>query len=124
MCEVVGKIKSLNLNQQISATFVKSEVVVVTGSQYPQTILIEFGGQKADLLDSYQVGETVKISLNINGRIWTNPQGEEKVFNSLQGWKIERQNTNSTPLMHYSNQPQEFKEPETEFKEEEDELPF
>ena len=88
--EVTGTIKVLNLNQQVSASYSKSEVVIETSEQYPQSILIEFGGQKSDLLDPYKVGENVTVSINLRGREWINPQGESKYFNSIQGWKIQR----------------------------------
>ena len=32
------------------------------------------------------------ISLNLRGRLWTNPQGEEKCFNTLECWKISKLN--------------------------------
>jgi len=87
--EVIGTIKVLNLNQQVSASYSKSEVVIETSEQYPQSILIEFGGQKSDLLDPYKVGENVTVSINLRGREWVSPQGETKYFNSIQGWKIQ-----------------------------------
>jgi hypothetical protein len=105
MCEITGTIKSLNLHQEVTATFVKSEVVIVSDSQYPQTIIVEFSGQKSDLLDLYGIGEEVKISLNIQGRTWTNPQGVEKVFNSLQGWRVERLNNDVASSNHPTNTP-------------------
>lgn len=88
--ELTGKIKYLNLDQKVSENYTKSEVVVTTDEQYPQHILIEFGGQKSDLLDPYKVGETVKVSINLRGREWVNPQGETRYFNSIQGWRIEK----------------------------------
>jgi len=88
--EITGTIKSLNLNQQVSANYQKSEVVITTEEQYPQHILIEFGGQKSDLLDPYKVGESVTVSINLRGRCWQNPQGEDKYFNTIAGWKIQR----------------------------------
>jgi len=88
--EVSGKIKFLNLNQKISDNYQKSEVVVTTDEQYPQHILIEFGGQKSDLLDKYNLGDNVKVSINLRGREWVNPNGETRYFNSIQGWRIEK----------------------------------
>ena len=70
--------------------FRKREVVITTEEQYPQHILVEFIQDKTDLLDAYKEGEAVKISINLRGREWTNPQGETKYFNSIQGWRIER----------------------------------
>ncbi|HEU0125916.1 MAG TPA: DUF3127 domain-containing protein, partial [Flavobacterium sp.] len=66
------------------------EVVVTTEEQYPQHILIEFTQDKCDLLSSYKQGDAVKVSINLRGREWVNPQGETRYFNSIQGWRIER----------------------------------
>ncbi|NQW36463.1 MAG: DUF3127 domain-containing protein [Flavobacteriales bacterium] len=88
--EVSGKIKLIDETKTFGAKgFRKRDVVVVTSEQYPQSILVEFIQDKCDLLDSYNVGQDVKISINIRVREWTNPQGEVKYFNAIQGWKIE-----------------------------------
>ena len=88
--EISGKIKVINPTQEVSASFKKREVVVTTEEQYPQHILIEFNQDKCDILDGYKAGEAVKVSINLRGREWVNPQGEKKYFNSIQGWRIER----------------------------------
>ncbi|MCD0463822.1 DUF3127 domain-containing protein [Flavobacterium sp. ENC] len=88
--EVTGKVKVVNPEQQVSASFKKRELVVTTDEQYPQHILIEFTQDKCDLLSSYKQGEAVKVSINLRGREWVNPQGETRYFNSIQGWRIER----------------------------------
>jgi len=51
--------------------------------------MVEFVQDKTDLLNNYQVGQQVKVNINLRGREWTNPQGEVKYFNSIQGWRIE-----------------------------------
>ena len=93
--EVNGKIKVINPTKEVTTTYRKRELVVTTEEQYPQHILIEFGQDKCDILDSYKVGESVKVSINLRGKEWVNPQGETKYFNSLQGWRIEKIVTNS-----------------------------
>jgi len=126
--EVTGKIKVISAEQQVSATFRKRELVVTTEEQYPQTIMIEFTQDKSDLLNSYKVGEQVKVSINLGGREWVNPQGETKYFNSIRGWRIERlqaevpaQGQSVAPAMPAA---QAF-EPAANFNEEEhDDLPF
>ncbi len=98
--EVNGKIKVIGNTQEVSASFKKRELVVTTDEQYPQHILIEFAQDKCDLLNSYKVGQEVKVSINLRGREWTNPQGEVKYFNQIQGWRIEKvessENANDT----------------------------
>jgi translation initiation factor IF-3 len=65
-------------------------LVVTTDEQYPQHIMVEFTQDKCDLLNNYNVGEDVKVSINLRGREWVSPQGETKYFNSIQGWRIEK----------------------------------
>lgn len=123
--EVLGRVKMIGDVQQISATFKKREMVVTTEEQYPQHIMIEFTQDKTDLLNQYNIGEQVRVSINLRGREWTNPQGETKYFNSIQGWRIERlqteAQTNQMPPMPAAD----AFEPATNFNEEEhDDLPF
>ena len=86
--EITGLIKVIEPTQQVSASFKKRNLVVSTNEEYVQHILIEFGQDKCDVLDKYAVGQEVEVSINLRGREWTNPQGETKYFNSVQGWKI------------------------------------
>ncbi len=88
--EVQGKIKMVGDTQTFGNNgFRKRELVVTTEEQYPQHIMVEFVQDKCDLLNNYKVGQDVKVSINLRGREWTNPQGEVKYFNSIQGWRIE-----------------------------------
>ena len=88
--EVSGKIKWLDETKTYGNNgFRKREVVVTTEEQYSQHILVEFVQDKCDLLNAFQMGQNVKIGINIRGREWVNPQGETKYFNSIQGWRIE-----------------------------------
>jgi translation initiation factor IF-3 len=88
--EVVGKIKVVNAENVISEKYKKREVVVVTDEQYPQSIMIEFVQDKCDLLNLYKEGDSVKVSINLRGREWVNPEGVSKYFNTIQGWRIEK----------------------------------
>lgn len=104
--------------------FRKREIVVTTEEQYPQHIMVEFVQDKTDLLNNYSVGQNVKISINLRGREWENPQGEIKYFNSIQGWRIEAVETNTgadLPPMP----PADAFEPVNDLNEEDNEdLPF
>ncbi len=86
--EVTGTIKEIE-QAQTFGTFTKRNVIVTTDEQYPQTLAIEFVQDKCSLLDKFAVGKGVKIGVNLRGREWTNPQGEVKYFNSIQGWRID-----------------------------------
>ena len=124
--EVLGKVKVINPEQQVSASFKKRELVVTTEEQNPQHIMIEFTQDKTDLLNQYNVGEQVKVSINIRGREWVSPQGETKYFNSIQGWRIEKMQAEAPSAAQMPPMPaSEAFEPATNFKEEEhDDLPF
>ena len=67
----------------------KRELVVTTQEQYPQNILVEFLQDRCEILDSFNVGEFVKIDINLEEE-WVNKEGETKYFNSIQGWRIEK----------------------------------
>lgn len=123
--EVTGKIKVINAEQQVSASFKKRELVVTTEEQYPQSIMIEFTQDKCDLLNNYHVGDAVKVSINIGGREWVNPQGETKYFNSIKGWRIEKLQAES-PTQQAPPMPaaQAFEPAATFTEEEHDDLPF
>ena len=53
---------------------------------------MEFVKDKCSLLDTYNTGDNIKVSINLRGREWTNDKGEVKYFNSIQGWKIQYNN--------------------------------
>ena len=124
--ELQGKIKMIDETKTYGNNgFRKRELVITTEEQYPQHILIEFVQDKTDLLNNYKVGQDVKVSINLRGREWVNPQGETKYFNSITGWRIENiapeAGNKSMPPMP----PAESFEPANDFNEEEhDDLPF
>lgn len=103
--EVTGRIRMIGQPQDISSTFRKREMVVTTEEQYPQHILIEFTQDRVNLLDAFQIGEQVKVSINLRGREWVNPQGETRFFNTIQGWRIERYVPGQPMQNQYMQQP-------------------
>lgn len=124
--EVQGKIKLIGETATFGNNgFRKREIVVTTDEQYPQHIMVEFVQDKCDLLNSYAVGQDVKISINLRGREWTNPQGEVKYFNSIQGWRIENLQAAATNPDIPPVPPMEAFEPADKLNDEEhDDLPF
>jgi len=86
--EVIGKIKVVQSLVE-KGSFKSQNVVITTSEQYPQDISVQFVQDKCNLLNSYNIGQEVKVSINLRGRMWINPKGEEIYFNTIQGWKIE-----------------------------------
>lgn len=70
--------------------FETRNVHVKTEEQFPQTLDIQFTQGKCPELDNYKPGDKVKIAINLKGREWTNDKQEVVVFNTIQGWKIEK----------------------------------
>jgi hypothetical protein len=88
--EVSGKIKVINEEATFGTSgFRKREVVITTEEQYPQMLMIEFVQDNCDLLNNFTIDDHVKISINLKGREWINPEGTAKYFNAIQGWRID-----------------------------------
>ena len=126
--EITGKIKWIDeVKTYGSNGFRKREIVITTQEQYPQQILVEFVQDKCELLDPYQIGQDVRIGINLRGREWVNPEGQTKYFNSIPGWRIDQldqeiDNEESTPIQ----KPFETTDSKNEENDcdEEDDLPF
>jgi hypothetical protein len=95
--QLTGKLKKIDPIVQVSEKFSKREFVLTDeSSQYPQDILFQSVQDKCSLLDTYNVGDVVQVSFNLRGREWTSPQGEVKYFNTLEAWRIEGGQTQTT----------------------------
>jgi len=123
--EIQGKIKLVGNIQEITDSFRKRELVIVTQEQYPQTLCIEFVQDKIDLLNGFEQGQDVKIGINLRGREWENPEGLIKYFTSLQGWRIESvKNQNLDNQESSLDSLSSFEPAENINKEDLDDLPF
>jgi hypothetical protein len=115
--DVSGKIKVVGEVVE-KGTFKSRNVVITTDEQYPQHISIQFVQDKCDILNGYNVGESVMIGINLRGREWTNAKGEEVYFNTIQGWYISKLDTSNQ-----SPEPKTFAEVSV-FETDESDLPF
>ena len=123
--EVLGKIKVLGDVKTFGDNgFRKREVIITTQEQYPQHLLIEFIQDRCELLDSFNVGENVKISINLRGREWENPEGDIKYFNSIHGWRIEKEESTEKDIIPPPDEAPGFEVKPDEDNEVEDDLPF
>ena len=87
--QALGVIIKIFDEQVISEKFKKREFVLETGSpEYPEYVRFEFTQDKTSVLDNYMVNDPVQISFNLKGRKWTDPQGVDKWFNTLQCWRM------------------------------------
>lgn len=115
--EIQGRIKTIFATETVGQNgFQKRDLVITTEGQYPQDIIIQFAQGNCALLDNLQIGQMVKIHFNLQGREWTNPQGEVKYFNTVLGWKIELIQTTNVAQQHqqapqgYAQHPQGYQQ--------------
>ena len=95
--QLTGKLKKIDPIVQVSEKFSKREFVITDeSSQYPQDILFQSVQDKCSLLDACNVGDVVQVSFNLRGREWTSPTNEVKYFNTLEAWRIEGGQTQTT----------------------------
>ena len=92
--EIEGKLIVKNDVNQISDTFKKREFVLFIENErnpdYSDKIKIELKQDKTDLIEVINIDETIKCQCNITGRSWTNKEGVEMFFNTIEAWRIEK----------------------------------
>jgi Domain of unknown function (DUF3127) len=90
--EVTGILKLKYDTQQVSDKFKKRDFVLTIEptSPYPQHVTMQLTQDKVSLIDSFNVGEEMKVSFNLRGREWNSPQGETKYFNTIDAWRVEK----------------------------------
>lgn len=91
-----GILKVKNSEVRISDKFKKKDFVVTdNAASYPQTILMQLTQDRCSLLDDANLGDEITCHYLLKGREWKNPQGEIKVFNTIDVFKIEIVRSNS-----------------------------
>jgi len=109
---IKGKLVEKFETVQITETFKKREFIIQENKnpEYPEYIKVELIQDKVSLLDSLNIGDEINVLINIKGRNWEDKDGNMKYFNSIQGWKIESENQNTTQEIPSENINQENEE--------------
>jgi len=88
--EVIGKVYFKSEVELIGANQMAKQILVVeTDAEYPQKLPIEFIKEKVDLLNNLQIGQQVKVSVNIRGNEYQDRNQITRFGLSFQGWKID-----------------------------------
>lgn len=91
--EYTGVVEKILPTQTFASGFTKRDIVMTddvgTETKYPNHIAFTFKKDNANLLDTVKQGQRAKIRFAIDGREWTNPQGQVKYFTDLTGLKLE-----------------------------------
>ena len=93
--------------------FTKREFVIkLTGEhendEYPNFVAFDLVKDKCSIMDAYQLGMTIKVGFNLQGRLWQGEGKPEKCFNALQAWKIESAGGQQQPSPMQQQAPQQF----------------
>ncbi|MGE0078923.1 MAG: DUF3127 domain-containing protein [Bacteroidales bacterium] len=91
--EISGKLVS-KLGQQTgqgkNGAWVKQEFIFETQEQYPKKVCISAWGDKVKELDAVSIGESVKVSINIESREFNG-----RWYTDIRAWRVERMNNNN-----------------------------
>lgn len=86
---VTGLVHKVGKVVNVSDSFKKRQLVIVTEDRYPQYLNTELTQDKVELLDNLNVGDKVELNINVRGREWPDPAtGENKYFNTLDVWTL------------------------------------
>lgn len=89
--KVQGIIKQIGTEEVFGTNnFRVRKFVVETEEQYPQEIELQMTQNMCDELNSYKEGDSVVCDINLRGRRWTNKEGKDIFFNTIQCWRINR----------------------------------
>ena len=89
--KITGTLKVKKDTQVVSESFSKREfVLTVVDGAFSNDILIQLTKDKVTLINDINIGDMLEVEVNLNGKCWVNPQGEEKYFNSLSAWKVSK----------------------------------
>ena len=69
--------------------FKKRILWLKTEEQYSNTLEVQFTQYNTELLDGYQSGDRVRVTMGVGGRK-NEKDGKERVFNSLNGFGISK----------------------------------
>lgn len=98
--EYTGVVEKVLPTQTFASGFTKRDIVMTDDvgqeSKWPNHIAFTFKKDNASLLDGVKDGQRAKIRFAIDGREWTNPQGQVKYFTDLTGLKLEVLNSDGT----------------------------
>ena len=92
---LTGRLEAKFDEKEITSTFRTREFVIeVQKDTYSDFIKLQLTQDKCGLIDSFNIGDQVEVSINIKGRKWEK-DGKVSYFNTLEAWRIKK--TSSSP---------------------------
>ncbi len=96
--EITGKLIEKYDTQVVSDRFKKREFVLelveeVNGSPYTNYAKMQLVQNKCDILDRFNVGDTLRVNFNIKGNRYEK-EGRTSYFSNLDAWRLEKADAN------------------------------
>lgn len=88
--ELVGKLQQLlplQSGTNARGGWTKQDFVIETEEQYPRKVCISAWGDKARDLDGIAIGESIRVSVNVESREYNG-----KWYTDVRSWRIQREN--------------------------------
>jgi Domain of unknown function (DUF3127) len=91
--EVTGKLLVKYDTQQVNDRFKKREFVIelaeeINGNVYTNYAKMQLVQNKCEIIDRFNVGDSVKVSFNLKGNKWEK-DGKTNYITNLDAWRVE-----------------------------------
>lgn len=117
--QITGRLVYIGQSQEIPSKnggnpFVKREFILdatthdpYTGerNQYENILPLEVSGDKCSELDQFRIGDVITVSFALQGREWTNQDGQVKRVVSIRCYKLESRQPIHQPASMAAQQP-------------------
>lgn len=117
--QITGRLVYIGQPQEIQSKsggnpFVKREFILdatthdpYTGerNQYENILPLEVSGDKCSELDQFRIGDVITVSFALQGREWTNQDGQVKRMVSIRCYKLEARRPTHQPAQATVQQP-------------------
>jgi single-strand DNA-binding protein len=89
--EALGTLHEVFGEVQVTEKFRKREFVLeMVSGNYTDYVKFQLVQDKCSLLNSYRVGDAVKVFFNLSGRKGTSRDGATVYYTNISAWKLER----------------------------------
>ena len=93
--EISGKVYEVSPIMEITEKFKKRELILEYSEnpQFQEFIKMEAVQDKCSLFDGLQKNDEITVSFNLRGRLYTDKNGKQSAFTTLQVWKLTKSAT-------------------------------
>lgn len=87
--KVKGVIIKIYDTVQVTKDFKRRNFILEHNDRgHSEYISMELFQDHCSIADLFKIGDKVAVDFNLKGRKWTNAEGTEKYFNTLQAWNM------------------------------------